>query len=351
MAYKNDDKIVHAFKRISEDLKKGDLKNLLVFHGREEYLKEWACKEIIKKYINEATKELDLTFLDGSSVSFTDIRNSCETLTMLSDKRVVVINDFKLAEGQNLKTFSDDDEKYLCDYIENIPDTCFLIIVSESLDKRKKFGKTAVKVGGVYDFCELDEKQLISFINKKFKENGKKAEPAVLRQIVESSGYFAKESDYTLLNLENDIKKILAFSNLEEVHAGDVASIVSGNIDTNVFAMIDALSRNRKDEAYQLLNNQLLFGENIFKLLAMISSQFEIILFVKEMKSNGMNMVEMKERLNIHEFRIKKASVFAERYSLAHLKDILKKAYSVDKNVKSGLLEASLAMELFIAEI
>jgi DNA polymerase-3 subunit delta len=59
----------------------------------------------------------------------------------------------------------------------------------------------------------------------------------------------------------------------------------------------------------------------------------------------------MKDILGIHEFRIKKAASFAEKYSLQSLRQILQRAYEIDKNIKTGLLESSLALELFIAGI
>ena len=40
-----------------------------------------------------------------------------------------------------------------------------------------------------------------------------------------------------------------------------------------------------------------------------------------------------------------------EKYSREGLKRILSKAYEIDGNIKNGLLEQTLALELFIAEI
>lgn len=44
----------------------------------------------------------------------------------------------------------------------------------------------------------------------------------------------------------------------------------------------------------------------MFKLLGLICSQYETILSVHEMRSDGMNLAQMKAALGIHEFRIKK---------------------------------------------
>ena len=115
--------------------------------------------------------------------------------------------------------------------------------------------------------------------------------------------------------------------------------------------MLDAVSRNRKDEAYRLLHNLMVSGEGVFRLLALISSQLELILEVKEMREAGMGLSQMQKQLGIHEFRIKKAMSVTEKYSTDRLKHVLSGAYAIDGNIKSGLLEPGLALELFIAEI
>ena len=95
--------------------------------------------------------------------------------------------------------------------------------------------------------------------------------------LIQDSGYGNKDIEYNLYNLENDIKKIIAHSNGDEILSSDVALTISTNLETNVFAMLDAVSRNRKDEAYRLLHNLMVSGEGVFRLLALISSQLELI--------------------------------------------------------------------------
>ena len=70
------------------------------------------------------------------------------------------------------------------------------------------------------------------------------------------SGYGNKAIEYSLYNLENDLKKIIAHSgNSSEITAADVSDIIAANPENNVFAMLDAIGRNRKDEAFRLLHN------------------------------------------------------------------------------------------------
>jgi len=351
MAYKSSAAEEHAFKKIDKEIRNNSVKNLLLLFGREEFLIHWAVETLIKKYVNDACKDLDFSKIDGTSATLDLIRNSCETLPFMSEKRVVLITDFKLIEGGKAKGFDEEDEKQLADYFKSLPDYCMLIITAESADKRKKLYKVISECGSAYEFGELDEKSLKSYIEKRFKEARKTAKPSIVAQLIEASGYYDKDTDYTLYNLENDIKKAIAYNEGAEIGTDALENTIAGNLDTNVFAMIDSLGSNRKEEAYQMLHNLLVSGEKEYKLLALLCSHFEIILSVKEMKEEGKSFAQMKDILGVHEFRIKKAAAFADRYTTVSLRKILQKAYEIDKNIKTGLLEASLALELFIAEI
>ncbi len=353
--YQNTKKKEHAFQTIGKDLKADQISNLVLLCGEEQYLVHWAADLLKDRYVEKACESLDFTRLDPEGLTVDRIKESCETLSMLSAKRVVLIPEFPPALGKKLKGFSENDEKELLEYLKNIPETCLLIITAGLPDpkskKKSKLHAAMGKLGTVYDFGPLTGAQLRSFIQKRLKAAGKTFRNSIVDMLMADSGYGNKEIDYNLYNLENDIKKIIAHSDGDEILSSDVALTISTNLETNVFAMLDAISRNRKDEAYRLLHNLLVSGESVYGLLVLIVSQLELILEVKEMREEGLTPFQMQKLLGIHEFRIKKAMGVTEKYSVDGLKRILCKAYEIDGNIKTGLLEQNLALELFIAEI
>lgn len=351
MAYKNTIEKEHAFKLIDKDIKSDRLNKLLLFYGEEQYLVNWAVQTIIQKYVNDVCKDLNFSKLEGNTVTIDEIKNHCETLPIMSDHRIVLVSDFDVLDGKKAKGFKEEDEKILIEYFKEIPESCILILTSNTVDKRKKLYKSISENGMIYEFTKLDEKLLKAFISKKFKEAEKIVKANIIDELMDMSGYYDKDTDYTLYHLENDIKKIIAYNIGPEIMTSDMTSLVSGNINTDIFAMIESVSKERRDEALQLLHNLFVYGEKEYKILALICNQFELILSIKEMKEEGRSFGEMVKLLGIHEFRIKKASAYAERYTLSQLRRILLKAYEVDKNIKTGLLEPSLALEIFITEI
>ena len=341
----------HAYKAIEKSIKEDNVKSPLILFGQEAYLIQWAVSSLIDKYISPAVKELDCSKIEGATLSLKTLIEQCETLPMLSEKRVVLVTDFPVLAGNKSRGFSEQDENELSEYLKNTPETCLLIFTGESADKRRKLYKTVATAGACYEFSSLDEKLLKGFIEKRLKQSGKYAKASVINRWIALSGYYDKETDYTLYNFENDIRKVIAYSDSEEIFWEDISETSSGNIETYVFSMIDALSENRKGDAFKLLHNLLLSGENEYKLLALICSQLEVILMTKELSEEGRSFDEMKALIDIHEFRIRRAMPIAGRYSLIQLRKGLSRAFEVDKNIKRGILDARMALELLIASI
>ena len=115
--------------------------------------------------------------------------------------------------------------------------------------------------------------------------------------------------------------------------------------------MINAISDNRKDEALLLLHNLLASGESVYKLLALICSHYELVLMVKEMREEGFSPGEIKAATGAHEYRIKVAGALSRLYSVEQLRLILCRCFDVEKNIKTGLLDERLAMEMLIANL
>lgn len=346
----------HAFITIGKDIEEGKIPRLVLLCGKEDYLIRWYSDVLIKKYVSDACRPIDLVILEDESLTLERIRESIETVSLMSERKVVFLPEFTPAAGKSLKGFSDADVEGLMELFDEIPEGSMLLITASEQDDTKSVKnkvRTAIeKAGKVYDFQPLGDGQLRSFIEKRFKNAGIKYSPSVIRLIMSESGYGNKAIDYSLYNLENDLRKMVAHSGVTgEVTDADVREVMAFNPENNVFAMLDAIGRNRKDEAFRLLYNLLQSGTPVFNLLRLITGQLELILSVKEMREEGMSQVEIQKKLGVHQFRIKKAMAVTGQYSMKDLRAALSAAYDVDENIKTGLLDGQLALEYFIAGI
>lgn len=332
----------HAYQQIARDIKEGALPGVVLLCGEEEYLIRWALSAILDKYVPDPARPLDVSRIEAGSAGWEDMIHACETLPMMADCRVVVVEDAGNLNPDALQ------EGF------RIPDWTRLVLLFSGLPSAssgKALEQWMSPEGKAYRFHPLDERQLAGFVGKRFREAGKVAEPRILSRIARESGYLDKDSGYGLMHLSSDLLKITAHASGMEITSRDVEACLGPTVEGNTFAMLDAVSKNRKDEAFRLLHDQLKFGENPYRLLSSMVSQIELMLCVKELRQEGKSPVEIQAILKVHELRVRKALAFSEKYSIQELRRVLLEACQVDSRIKTGFLDPEAALEMLIAAV
>ncbi|MDY6038477.1 MAG: DNA polymerase III subunit delta [Eubacterium sp.] len=343
---------IHTYKKFAEDVKNGKIKNVLLIYGEEEYLVKWAIDMLVKKYINEATRQMDLTILDemetASSEMAVSIIESCETFPLFSDKRVIIVRDMKALVSSSPQAIREKDLAELKSYFKQVPDTSLLIFAASNADKSKPLSKAIIEAGAGYNFERLGRSDLISFANKRFRQAGKKISNINMNMLIDETGYFNQDSNYDLYTFMNDISKLIAISG-DTIEENSIKDLVISDEDTFVFNLLDSIGSGRKDKAFEQLHNILAGGGDEFQLIGTIVSQFELMYSVKQMTDSGMQLTDIAKKLKASEYRIKKFMPQLQRFSSQKLAEILSSAYELSNNITSGLLKSNMALELFIA--
>lgn len=357
---------IHAYRRMNDELRNGSVSNVLLFYGIEDYLVRWAVNAVRNRYVSEAAEMFDFTKLDAGTATAEDIISACETVPMLSERRVVLLTDVDAGGSRSRKDEGHDqaddsgdlqemsgDNKLdrIAEYIADFPESAELVMTCSGMpDKRRKFFKAVKKYGEDYDFARLDRNALTKFAEKRFRMLGCECDRNTLSMLIDVSGYFDRDTDYVIDRLVNDIEKAAAHSG-GHVTREDITEAVSGNENIRVFDFTDSMLQGRKGRSLHLLEAMLENNENEFRLLGLICSQFETILKVSEMRAVGMSQRQIAAQLHIHEYRVRLAWESGQRYRAADLRHILMKAYEIDRKVKSGEFDMRTALELFVSNV
>ena len=360
----------HAFVRLEKDLKEGNIPSLVLLCGQEAYLTDHYAQTVVNRFTEPASRQMDLAVIPREKLTNEEIRMAAETLPLMSARKVIQISGFINQNGKYPK--ADEQEKEDIDgflaFLKEIPEGVLVLLTADAplttgdynkqSDGRKlKKLQTAVKKAGgtTYDFTPLDRATLRSFVAKRFQQAGKTCTRDALQTILNDSGYENRYVDYDLYALENDLKKIIAHSGDSPlVTAEDLEGTLSVNPENNVFAMLDAIGRGRKDQALLHLNTLLEEGESEFGILSGIVRQLELMLAARELQEEGRTVAQSAAYLEKEEktarFRAKKAAETAARIPAVQLRRMLKDAFAVEDHIKSGLMESRLALEYFISE-
>ena len=116
-----------------------------------------------------------------------------------------------------------------------------------------------------------------------------------------------------------------------------------------VFDLVDALGRRDGQTAARTLHRLLDAGEHPLGLLAMVVRQFRLLIQVKELKAEGANPQTIAKTLGIHPFPARKLHTQATYFTGEQLEVVYRHLLDSDLAIKSGEIEADVALDLLVA--
>ncbi|NLY82557.1 MAG: DNA polymerase III subunit delta [Clostridiales bacterium] len=342
-----------GFRDFNKQITKNSLKNVILLYGKEDFLIKWAIDKIIDKYINKDYKQLDVIKLDGDIASVDEIIMNAGTYSMLSDKRIVIIRNYLPLYKKVVKDFNDREEEKLLSINEKCNGETLVIFYldSDKSEEMIKTGKDLAKISDNFLFDKLDERELLSFIKKRFDASGLNYGNNIINYCVEISGYLNKESDYYLIDLVNDINKMIELSDEGEITEKEVNLSVLGSNDRYIFNLLDAICTNDKKTAMNIAVNRIKNDDNVFQMLSLITSQFEIMYDISQMEADRIPVYKISEELGINKYRFNKAYTQSQKFAKDVLKENLILLYDIDRQIKSGEMQQELVLPVFISKI
>ena len=143
---------------IERDLRAGKIPGLVVLCGSESYLTDHYLNVLVEKFTDPASRALDLTDFDSGRVSTDRIREAGETISLLSERKVITVRGIIDKHGRFPKAFEQSSArmKEFLAYLGEIPEGTLLILTcdrplttgdyeKQSDGTRLKKLKTAVK--------------------------------------------------------------------------------------------------------------------------------------------------------------------------------------------------------------
>ncbi len=355
MAYSGSSKInrEHPFRTLVKLVRMGEYPSVMLLYGHEDYLVNWAADYLKENMIDPAAAALDFS-LFSEQVQADDIIAACETLPVFSARRLVYLKNTDILSA-NPKEMDSSELQRMVDYIDDIPESCMLLMSCDRPHKSGSLYRRILKSGIAYDFTPLDRSTLTSWIANQLKSMDRTASPSAIRQYIDACGYCGGDPEYTLYNVKNDLAKAAAFSQSKEISAGDFISCMQGDDEKNAFVILDAAFAGRKSSALSILHSSVSAEPSskadgaVLRFIGLLCSQLEVMLEAEERGGLRLGEQALAKMMNQNPYRIKKALEASRGRSVDELRRILGEAYCIERDYKAGRLDAYTGLELFIA--
>ena len=308
------------------------MKNIYLIISNDKVVSDLKINEILKKNQNGAILRYDL-----EEVPIENLIEDLDTYNFLEDKKIVIglhasfLNSTKKeAVVHNIEMF----EKY----IKNPNPDNILILVADSIDKKKKIVKELLEVCDVLE-GECSSKDLIKNNLDDYQMDNK-----AIDLLIEYCGDTER--------IINELEKLKLYKLDDKIiTCDDIKNIVSKNIDDNIFTLVDYIINGRKKEAYEIYNELLLHGEQVANIIPKLANKIRLIYQVKVFLKEGKSDLEISKLLKSHPYPIKLARESSYKYSEQLILEYLNKLADLDYNLKSGKSNPNIIFETFIAEI
>lgn len=337
-------------KKLLEELDSRRLKQIYLIYGKETFLIE-EIQEKFKTLVNPEMMDFNLSVIDGKETNLEEFRSSIETLPFMDEKRYIIVKDFELLKGKK-KNFTDSDEKELVKAIENISETTVLVFLNYGeIDKRKAIYKAIHKLGTVCEMKKLDDMSLLNWCRREFDSRKVKISNSDVIYFIELTGYRDRTSEMTLNDVEQEIIKLCSYAGDDEIITKEtIRSLMSSKVENDIFQLIDMIGSKNAKRSYKILSDMRESGESILGIFAMLSKQFNQIMQVKSLQEDRVPQNLIKDTLKMHPYTFNKIVRQAKNYDEDNLLSIVNYISDYDYKIKQGIMEDSLAAEIFIAK-
>lgn len=320
-----------------DELKRGTVRNVYCFYGPEAFIRRSALDALRKKVLTAGLEEMNEAVLSAPAAQ--QIVESCETLPIMSDYRLIVVRDCMLCQSGKAKDEAQE-SAVLCEYLPRVPETtCLVFDLGEEVDKRKKLPQALMKLPGAVSFDALDDVQLSKWINQQLRPLGKRMDRTACETLAFTSG-----RDLTMLS--GELHKLAAYTeDRADITVADIEQIATRTAECTVFSMVDALSAGKAREAFALLNVLLQSGEQRIGILAMITRHYRQMTHLSALMRERVPQAQQAKLLGVPAFALTRLGRQVGQRPYEALRESLEACVEADYDIKRGAVREDMALD------
>ena len=321
---------------LKNQLKYGIIKDIYLFYGDEEYLKDMYLKRIEDIILPDGLRDIN-KFVMNEEKNIDNIVNALETLPCFTEKKLVIVKNSSFFKAG--KKGNKEDLELL---INKVPSYTCLIFLEKEVDKRLKVVKDIGKKGLVVEFKVQSPNVLYKWIIKELKDRDKAIDKEAVTKLIDYS-------DGAMFSIVNEINKLCMYvGDKREIDALDVESVCTKSIDVIIFDLIDNISGGNKELAFKNLKDMIILKEPIQKIMFMIIKHVRQLLEMKVLVEEGFLLNDCVVKMGISPYTGKKLFYQIKYFEVDRLKWALGEMLSLDYKIKIGEIKDILAVEVII---
>ncbi len=307
------------------------------------YLISSSSRVLLTEKQDELIQNQNKIIYNAQEQTLEDIINEASYVSMFGEMKYILVKNANYFGTEKLK---EQDEKMLLKYMENpYPLTTIIFTTYEPIDERKKVTKMMKEKGKV---ILIDLPKGIDLYNK------------VADRLIEKKYIAEKETINYLINaclnnydlICNEIEKIdLYYQKPTKINLETIKNLVSKTIVDNNFKFVDAVIQKDIKKAFQYLEDLTILKIEPLTLINLLAREYRNMLSMKLYEEKKINKKEIQQELKLQTWQYDKTKKNADTYHKDDLKDYLIELEKLDVKIKSGQIDKTIGLKLFILNL
>ena len=251
---------------------------------------------------------------DASATGPESVVSACNSFSLFGEGPFVVLRD--------LDSWNAAQKAVVVDYLQNPSPGSDLVLIGTKLGARERLLSAVKKSGEVHTFEQPTGKALVRWLVGHAKKRGLDLPEDVAADLT------ARCSGDKMRLLQETEKLTLYVGEGAATH-DDVAALCPPDVQSNIFAFVDALAAGDRDRALGLLEDLIATGEPPLRLTFMIRRQFQLVARARALLDRGTPRKEIASILKVPPFVARKLDEQGSKlegedleYALATIRDL-----------------------------
>ncbi|MEG0564621.1 MAG: DNA polymerase III subunit delta [Hungatella sp.] len=318
---------------LNGDLKNQTFKPMYLLYGEEAFLKKSYKKRFKEAISGEDT--MNYHYFEGKSPDIQEIISLADTMPFFGNRRLIQIEDsgfFKNAADP------------LVEYLPTMPDTTCIVFIESEVDKRSRMFKKVKELGYAAEMTRQNVTQLSAWAGSILNQEGRKITAHTMELFLSKTGD-------DMENIRMELEKLISYTvGRDVIRDQDVEEICTVRVTNKIFDMVAAIVSRQTKKALDLYEDLLALREPPMRILFLIARQFNQLLQVKELMTDGRDKGSIASKLKMQPFVVSKIMPQARAFSREQILSYVNLCVDAEESVKTGRLGERLAVELLITK-
>lgn len=230
------------------------------------------------------------------------------------------------------------------DYLSNPLDTTYLIVDATGLNLNEKSDlvvklKAKAEVSETKELCQV---QIDGWLKRQCEVNGIEIKPDAISLFFERVGK-------NIIIAKNEVDKLVNYVYPKKIiTVRDVNEVVTKEAELEAFALTNAIIDKNKEKTINIYNELIKNGKDVMQLISMVSRSMMDMLVVSRMIAKGYQQLDIAQAMNVSSGRAYYLIKNTKAFKMQSIEDNIIKLANLDYKVKSGQIDPTSGLELFI---